>query len=220
MLFIFLIYVFFIILKQNNYFLRFKKKNIYLIFLLPIFLIPIVAFFKGYYSIPKIGNIKNFGNISLANKGNLNSLEQRLIWKIEKATRSSDDNNSGAAYPSWTKPKDIKEIIYLTPIRMVYFLYAPFPWDLKRFKHLIGLFDAILYIYLSFCILKNRKILYENPQTRFLMIILITYVFVYSFGVGNFGSGIRHRLKFIAIFLAIAAPKIARIKFFKSKEKV
>ena len=219
-LFIFLIYVFFIILKQNNYFLRFKKKNIYLIFLLPIFLIPIVAFFKGYYSIPKIGNIKNFGNISLANKGNLNSLEQRLIWKIEKATRSSDDNNSGAAYPSWTKPKDIKEIIYLTPIRMVYFLYAPFPWDLKRFKHLIGLFDAILYIYLSFCILKNRKILYENPQTRFLMIILITYVFVYSFGVGNFGSGIRHRLKFIAIFLAIAAPKIARIKFFKSKEKV
>ena len=43
------------------------------------------------------------------------------------------------------------------------------------------------------------------------------YVFAYSFGVGNFGTGIRHRLKFIGILIAIAAPKIARIKFSKIK---
>ena len=219
-LFIFLMYVFFKILKQNNYFLRFKKKNIYLIFLLPVILIPIITFFLGYYSIPKIGNIKNFGDFTDKNKTNIQSIKERIIWKIEKATRSSNDNDSGAGYPSWTKPKDIIEIIYLTPVRMFYFLYAPFPWDIKRFTHLIGLFDAILYIYLSFCILRNRKILYKNPKTYFLIMILMTYIFVYSFGVGNFGSAIRHRLKFIGIFIAIAAPRIAKIKFSKSKVRI
>ena len=44
------------------------------------------------------------------------------------------------------------EIIYLTPIRIFYFLYAPFPWDIKRPGHLMGLFDVIFYLYLSICI--------------------------------------------------------------------
>ena len=96
---------------------------------------------------------------------------------------------------------------------MFYFLYAPFPWDIKSPKHLIGLFDAIFYIYLSICVFRNRKNLYENPKTRFLIFILISYIFVYSFGVGNFGTGIRHRLKFLVILIAIAAPKLKKIKF-------
>ena len=98
---------------------------------------------------------------------------------------------------------------------MVYFLYSPFPWDIKSPKHLIGLLDAILYLYLSICAFQNRKFLYENSQTRFLFLILISYVFIYSFGVGNFGTGIRHRLKFIVILIAIAAPTIKKIKFKK-----
>tara|TARA_B110000027_G_C16118161_1_gene301309 strand:+ start:2326 stop:3615 length:1290 start_codon:yes stop_codon:yes gene_type:complete len=223
--FIFLIYIFFRILKKNNYFLYFKKKNLYLLFLLPILLTPIIAFFLGYYSIPKIGDIKNIGTFKDRDIGSfkdndrskIRNIEDILIWKINKATKSSSNSVSGASYPLWTIPNDMKEIIYLTPVRIIYFLYAPFPWDVKRFKHLVGLFDAIFYIYLSLCILQNRKILLEDSRTRFLIIILIMYVFVYSFGVGNFGTGIRHRLKFIGILIAIAAPKIARIKFSKIK---
>lgn len=215
--FIFLIYIIFRILKKNNYFLYFKKKNLYLFFLIPILLIPIIAFFLGYYSIPKIGNINNIGNFKGNDKSKVGNIEDIIIWKINKATKSSINNDSGASYPLWTRPNDMKEIIYLTPVRMIYFLYAPFPWDVKRFKHLVGLFDAIFYIYLSLCILQNRKILLEDSRTRFLIIILIMYVFAYSFGVGNFGTGTRHRLKFIGILIAIAAPKIARIKFSKIK---
>ena len=43
------------------------------------------------------------------------------------------------------------------------------------------------------------------------------YIFAYSFGVGNFGTGIRHRLKFIGVLIAIAAPTIVKIKFTKIK---
>jgi hypothetical protein len=169
----------------------------------------------GYYSIPKIGNINNIGIFKDNNMPKEKTIEGRIIWKINKATRSSGNSMSGASYPLWTMPKSLTEIIYLTPIRMFYFLYAPFPWDIKRIKHFVGLFDAFFYIYLSICILRNRKILYENPQTRFLAIIFIIYIFFYSFGVGNFGTSIRHRLKFIGILIAISAPRIAKIKFLK-----
>ena len=70
---------------------------------------------------------------------------------------------------------------------------------------------------LSFCILRNRKVLYKNPQSRFLIMILIMFLTIYSFGVGNFGTSIRHRFKFIGIFIAIAAPLITRIKLKKIK---
>ena len=215
--FIFLIYIFLKILKENNYFIRFKKKKLYLIFLLPILLLPIITYLMGYYSIPKIGNISNFGNVKDKDKIELQKVEDRLIWKIETATRSSGDRDTGAGYPSWTVPKNLIELIYLAPVRMSYFLYSPFPWDIKRFTHLIGLLDVFFYLYLSFCIVRNRKILYENPQTRFLIIILFMYIFAYSFGVGNFGTGIRHRLKFIGVLIAIAAPTIVKIKFTKIK---
>ena len=59
--------------------------------------------------------------------------------------------------------------------------------------------------------------LFENPQTRFLIIIFVMFIFVYSFGVGNFGTSIRHRLKFIGVLIALAAPTILRIKLSKIK---
>ena len=216
----FLIYMFFIILKKNNYFLRFKKKNIYLLFLLPIFLLPVLAYLLGFYAIPKLGNINNLGALKNEDQKltqSFQNIKERLIWKIGKATKGSYGLKTGAQFPSWTVPENMIEIIYLTPIRIGYFLYAPFPWDIKRSSHLMGLLDGIFYIYLSFCILRNRKALYKNPQTRFLIIILIMFLTIYSFGVGNFGTSIRHRVKFIGIFIAIAAPLIARIKLKKIK---
>ena len=215
--FVFIVYIFFIILKQNYFFLRFKKKNIYLLFLLPILLLPIITYFMGYYSIPKIGNISNFGNIKEDKKIELEKVEDRLIWKIDVATRSSGDRKDGAGYPSWTVPTNIIDLIYLAPVRMTYFLYSPFPWDIKRQVHLIGLLDVIFYIYLSLCIFRNRKIIFDNPQTKFLFIILLVYIFAYSFGVGNFGIGIRHRLKFIGVLVSLASPLIVRFKLTKIK---
>jgi hypothetical protein len=201
--FIFLIYFLFGLLKENNYFLRFKRKNIYLLFLIPIVLAPFYLYIIGYYQIPKLGYFEH----------QKKDFEKLLIFRIDNATRSSVANkDSGASYPSWTVPTNIKEAIYLTPIRMIYFLYSPFPWDIKRLMHLIGFIDAFFYAYLSFCILRNRENIYKNSQTRLLFILLIIYILIFSFGVGNFGTGIRHRLKFIGIFIVIAAPKILRIK--------
>jgi len=83
---------------------------------------------------------------------------------------------------------------------------------------LLGLFDGIIYMYLSFLILRNIKSIWRDPATRIILIILLFYIIVFGFGVGNFGTGIRHRAKFSFIFIILASSKIKEFIFFKNKK--
>ena len=176
--------------------------------------LPLLPFFSGYYSIPKIGNLKNFDNFNLKKNTQIVNFKEKIILKINKATRSLGQSEHGASYPNWTIPKNLKELIFLIPVRMFYLLYAPFPWDIKKVEHIIGLLDAFLYFCLSYYIYLNKKNLFNNPQTFFLILIFLLYILVYSFGVGNFGTGLRHRLKFISLAIVLAGSKLPRFKFF------
>lgn len=207
---LFLSYTFIKILIENNFFIHFKKSKIYSLLVLPLLLMPLITYLLGYYSIPKLGKVDNFVFFKedITNINAEYKFGDIIIWKIKRATASTNNNELGAQFPSWTKPNNILELIYLSPIRLIYFIYSPFPWDIKRLNHLIGALDAFFYIYLTFCIIKNYKKLSRNPYLVFLAIILLGYLLIYSYGVGNFGTGIRHRFKFIIILLAIAAPSI------------
>jgi len=120
-----------------------------------------------------------------------------------------------ASWPKWTIPTSPSELLFKSPIRSIYFISAPFPWDLKEIRHLIGMFDAFLYIYLTFLILKNLKVIWRDPVLKVILIILVCYVIVYGIGVGNFGTGIRHRSKFTGMFILLAAPWLKRFIFSK-----
>ena len=110
-------------------------------------------------------------------------------------------------------------MIYKGPIRSVYVVFAPFPWDIIKAKHLIGMFDAFLYMYLSFLIFKNRKLIWRDKTLGIILIILLSYIFVFGIGVGNFGTGIRHRSKFAIMFIILAAPFLKKFIFFKNNNK-
>tara|TARA_Y100000996_G_C22476175_1_gene624220 strand:- start:258 stop:1163 length:906 start_codon:yes stop_codon:yes gene_type:complete len=124
-----------------------------------------------------------------------------------------------ASYPEWTIARNPFELIYKIPARSIYFLFSPFPWDVRAFKHLIGMFDAFLYIYLVFLIWCNRKVIWEDRALRIILLILLTYIVVFAVGVGNFGTGIRHRSKFAIMFVLLAAPLIKKLIFFKKSHK-
>ena len=79
--------------------------------------------------------------------------------------------------------------------------------------------DAFLYMYLVFLIFQNRKIIWKDPALRVLLIILLSYLIVFGVGVGNFGTGIRHRSKFVIMFILLAAPLINRLIFIKKTKK-
>jgi hypothetical protein len=91
-------------------------------------------------------------------------------------------------------------------------------WDLKNSFHIIGFFDAMLYMVLTIYIIKNYKSISTNSIIHVFLLILLTYAIIFGIGIGNFGTGIRHRSKFVVIFIILAAPKIQKFIFsFKKK---
>ena len=123
-----------------------------------------------------------------------------------------------ANYPEWTQINSNIETFYKVPVRIFYFLFSPFPWDIDKPKHLIGLFDSILYLCLFCLIFFNLKVIWNNSALRIILIILLFYFVAFSFGVGNFGTGIRHRSKFVIELILLAAPLIP--KFVISSKKI
>ena len=161
---------------------------------------------SGFYLSNKI-NVAYLGNFK--DTINLNKLTTRTFL----ATRGT------AAWPKWTIATEPVQLIYKIPARAIYFLFAPFPWDVSEPKHLIGMFDSILYMYLSYLIFKNRKIIWKDPSLRLIFIILLCYLIVFAVGVGNFGSGARHKSKFTVILILLAGPLIKIFSLLKKKSK-
>jgi len=70
----------------------------------------------------------------------------------------------------------------------------------------------LLYSFLVFYMWRNRKTIWAHPAGRLLVLILMSYIFVFGLAVGNFGTGIRHRAKFAVLFIALVAPFLPRIR--------
>ena len=129
------------------------------------------------------------------------------------------DNISGrlignASYSDWLEVNNGFEFFYKGFLRVLYFLFSPFPWDVKRLTHSFGMFDAFLYLILSYFIFRNRKAIWKDPALRIILLIFAVYLFAYGIGVSNFGAGIRHRSKFAIELVILAAPLIPRFIFF------
>ena len=125
-------------------------------------------------------------------------------------------NTSGeASFPEWIIPKNSIELIYKMPPKVAYFLFSPFPWDIKKINQLIGMFDGVLYMYFIYLIIKNIKLIWNDKNLRAILLIISSYLIVFGLVVGNFGTSIRHRLKFFLPMLLLISPFIPKIKIFK-----
>lgn len=199
---IFVLFVGIITLKKMFISVIKYRVNYKLFIFLCLFLVCSNLYLSNKISVPYLGNFESSTDLT------------RVMHKTTINTRGD------AAWPEWSIIHSPAEVIYKLPIRAIYFLFAPFPWDIKKNIHIIGMLDAFLYMYLVFLILNNRKAIWKDPASRIIFIILLSYIFVFAFGVGNFGTGIRHRSKFVILFILLAAPLIKRFVFFKKLDKV
>ena len=192
-----------IILKKvfTNFFkrLRYLRLQLYSFFLIIIISFCFIIYVFGNIYLPKIGT---FASITSNNS---------IIKKLNKSTRSlNTEKINTASYPQWTAPKTYEEVLYKGPVRTFYFLFSPFPWQLKKLSHLVGLLDGLLYVIIMFMIWKNKKTIWSDPALRTLALIIGVYIIVFAFFTGNFGTALRHRTKFIAGLLLLAGPKLWR----------
>ena len=110
------------------------------------------------------------------------------------------------------------EFIYKSPIRALYFVFSPFPWDISKVGHFMGLLDSSLYLFLFYLIICNRKMILNDTALTVTFLILAGYFFVFGIGVDSFGSGIRHRTKFTILLIVLAAPLIPKIILWKNNK--
>ena len=147
-------------------------------------------------------------NIQLPSLGTFERATDREVILDQSLRRS----HGGAAYPDWVQPQSLEEFPYKAPAQIFYFVFSPFPWDIRGIHQLMGLvLDSVFYIAIFFLLWRLRKTLWRDPASRYVLIILLGLTVVYAFGTANFGTGIRHRAKMVIGFLALVAPKIPRL---------
>ena len=184
---------------KNLFILLYKGKiNFKIVFFLTSFLIFSGLYLTNKIEVPYLGSFKSTTSI------------ENLSYKTVLNTHGD------ASWPKWTVISSASDLIYKIPVRAAYFVFGPFPWDINKNKNIIGMFDAFLYIYLTFLIISNFKFIWKDPALRIILLILLSYILVFAVGVGNFGTSIRHRSKFIVIFILLAAHGLHKIKLKKN----
>ena len=167
-------------------------------FILVIFVVMVLyPIFSNQIYIPKLGYYEDFKIGYLFSEA-----RARMIGNASYSEILSINNSSGTI-----------DIIYKIALRVLYFLFSPFPWDVEKLTHLIGMLDGFLYMFFVYLILSNIKIIWKDPFLRIILIILTFYFIMFALGVSNFGAGLRHRTKFVIMMVLLVSPFIPSLVF-------
>ncbi|MCA0981206.1 hypothetical protein [Exiguobacterium aestuarii] len=134
-----------------------------------------------------------------------------LFSKFSRVSSISDITDTAALYTSGgsaylqnLKADNLFTMILLTPIRMLYFIGSPLPWNWRGLQDIFAfIFSSLFYITTiiyslrALTVTNNR---YKNLLIGLLLFSLITMLF-FSWGVSNSGTALRHREKFISIYI-------------------
>lgn len=158
----------------------------------------------------------NLSGIGLSKFGG--SLES-ATEKFETTQNFKSRGNS--AYPQWMSIDGGLSDAWKVPIRFTAFLFAPLvPFMVKSAGHVIGLLDALIYLFFFYRMYKNRYFLKSNTTASAILIISLVLSMVYSMGVTNVGTGIRHRAKIAPLFILLFIPlqsKVSKSKSYRFK---
>lgn len=151
------------------------------------------------------------GEVTLGKGISLGSEEETVAELIE--SQFTGMPQGGSAYPTVIATGDPFSRPWLIPARIVYFLFSPFPWDISSPQQALGMISSVLYLFLVWKIFKNWKTIRQHQECVALLIILALLTFIFAIGVTNIGTAIRHKTKFLALFIIIAAVSFDSIRF-------
>lgn len=111
-------------------------------------------------------------------------------------------------------PYSYLDLLWQTPLRVVHFLFAPFPWALETKRDIYGIFDVILYIGLIYYAFSGGKKLYHSSKAIVISIILLlaSMLIMFAWGTANYGTAWRHRQKLAPFIIVTAAAGISYSK--------
>ncbi|GEK57699.1 hypothetical protein CHL76_01210 [Marinococcus halophilus] len=128
---------------------------------------------------------------------NLNYISEEMNYRTDGET----------AYLAWMNYSSIFDLIIYSPIRLIYFVYTPFPWQITDFQQAISFLESIVLIIMTFYILKNIKkiINYSLYKKGFFFLIAFCLLGLIANGLidSNVGTAIRHKLQYLYLFIIL-----------------
>ena len=146
-------------------------------------------------------------------KGNIDKFSfggSSILGKIKWFSTSSSIGR--AAYLTNLKVNNYFDLLWQCPLRLIYFLFAPFPWMISTIRDVYGIIDSIFYYFAFYCLLKNHRENFKNSKVRLLFILMLVITLSFAFATGNYGTAVRHRAKFYPIYLCLASYSMANLK--------
>ena len=89
---------------------------------------------------------------------------------------------------------------------MFNFLFSPLPWQWRGFSDILAfLMSPTFYLYVCVLIFYRREYLNNIEILAIFILIAIGASVLFGWGVSNAGTALRHRDKFVFVFLTILA---------------
>ncbi len=120
----------------------------------------------------------------------------------------------GSSYSAYVgSSSNLGDMVIFTIPRFLYFMFSPFPWQWRSVNDIIAfVFSSGFYMSVFGVVLKYLK-KHKTKNKRLLIaffIVAICIIFIFSWGVTNTGTAVRHRDKMVTLFgimLALALNK-------------
>lgn len=137
--------------------------------------------------------------------------------KLENAdhlvTMTNKVNGGGSAYLQWIKTDNLLVALLVSPLKMIYFLFAPLPTEWRGLNDILAfLIDGLIYLYIVYNIFKNKILGHASIIRSYILISLLLVVFAFSYGTYNAGTAMRHRVKIIPVLVVAFAISKSNIK--------
>lgn len=144
--------------------------------------------------------------------GNYLTAKFQNVESIEDSLRSIDTSRGGSGYQIGIRlGNPYLDLLINTPIRIIYFLISPLPWDWRGINDVFVFFaDCVIYGSILWRYIKNMK--KHKPMENAIFLAAFVTLIVFSWGVSNSGTALRHRTKLVTFFMLMNAVNIDTIR--------
>jgi 4-amino-4-deoxy-L-arabinose transferase-like glycosyltransferase len=118
------------------------------------------------------------------------------------AQQTRKESRARAGYLEDLQPQSSVDLLWQTPIRVLYFVGTPFPWMIQSGKDIFGVLTAAATLGIILLNWRSRRAIAANKCALLVLFAACCLMTVFAVGTANYGTAIRHRSKAIPLLLA------------------